>query len=243
MSKSNLIKIFSGLIILFSCVAATLADEPLEKPADKTIFSANRKFCVEMKLKDKKTTAYAISNQGKKQIRNKIWEMDGWYYNAALANDGEHLIIGYDKRNLLDLNYKPDQVMLSFYQNGKLFQTVRLNQLIENFSNLPRTASHYAWLKMFGFNENNLYSLTTFENREFLFDPSTGKPINIKLLEPSSAVSNANSSPTQETSKTSQTNPVSESPAQSSKSSKSYCFGLASSLIMIGLIHSSKSRF
>ncbi len=187
MRKNNIIKFCIGAAILFGCFSVIFADEPLEKPADKIICSPNRKFCVDMDYEDKQTTAYQINKQGKKEKRTKIWEMPGWFYNASLANDGEHLIIGNDWRNLVETNYKPDQIMLSFYRKGELFQQVKFNQLIENFAQMPRTVSHYAWCKMFGLDENGYYSVTTFEDRRFLFDPATGQPVNIKLLEPSSA--------------------------------------------------------
>jgi hypothetical protein len=102
--------------------------------------------------------------------------MDGWYRNTYLSDDGENLVVVYDGANLLSLDYKPDEVMLKFYDKGILLNEVRLNQLIKNpiAENLEKTESHFRWVDTYGMNEKQVFEVNTIEKKKFLFDIKTG---------------------------------------------------------------------
>jgi|GEM_PF-950482 len=174
------------LLSLLLLPVAAVADEPLEAPANKTIYSLNGKFSAFLDYDRKITTVYSIGRRGRREQRTKLWEMHGWFRNASLANDGEHLVVAYEGSNLLNLDYKQDEVMLTFYRRGEVINRVRLNELLEDPrpSSLERTVSHYKWSGTYGFDEQGRYIVNTIEKRLFIFDVATGRPINTKLFSP-----------------------------------------------------------
>ena len=70
------------------------ADEPLPPPADHWIYSANKKYSAFFSVKEKKTIVYQlVKPPARRQKKFKIWEMEGWYRNAYLSNNGQNLIV------------------------------------------------------------------------------------------------------------------------------------------------------
>jgi hypothetical protein len=54
----------------------------------------------------------------------------------------------YRGANLLaEQDYDPSTVVLSFFHSGKLVKRVPLGELYSDIDVLPRTVSHYFWLK------------------------------------------------------------------------------------------------
>jgi outer membrane lipoprotein-sorting protein len=175
--------LFFNILFLTGSVRA---DEPLPPPADYSIFSANRKYSATFQVNEKKTTVYKLDTSSKKTNKIKMWEMDGWYRNSYLSDDGENLVIVYDGANLLSLDYKTDEVMLKFYDKGNLLNKVRLNQLIKTpmAENLEKTESHFRWVDTYGMNEKQAFEVNTVEKKKFLFDIKTGLPIEGTLYVP-----------------------------------------------------------
>ncbi len=155
---------FCGVLCLGLRLAA---DAPPEAPADKTIRSLNGKFQAFLDAGRKQTTVFEV-RKGAPPVR--LWSMPGWFRVAALSDDGDHLVVGFDGNNLLPLDYRKDEAMLRFYERGKLLRTVRLSELIQDYSKLQRTVSHYAWGHYIGFDRNNRFLLDTVEGRRFTFD-------------------------------------------------------------------------
>ncbi len=52
---------------------------------------------------DKQITTIYRTSPGKRE--EKVWSMYGWFRVAALTDDGEHLIAGYESMNLIPLDY------------------------------------------------------------------------------------------------------------------------------------------
>lgn len=178
--KSKIFVLFTFILILQPI--SIWADEPLPPPKDYFINSANGKYTAFFSVKDKKTIVYELVGKIKKE-KQKIWEMDGWFRNTYLSNDGNNLIVAYEGANLLDNNYKTDQVMISFYDKGKLLKEIKLNQLIENPvpEKLEKTVSHYSWVETYGMNENQQFEVNTIKKKKFLFDIKTGNIIGGEL--------------------------------------------------------------
>src|SRR3989338_4557607 len=107
------------------------ADGPLLPPEAKAVCSQNGFFCAVMDPEQKVTTVVRRRAGG---VSQPLWSMDGWFRVAFVSNDGEYLVTGYDGGNLLPLKYKKDQVMISFYDRGRLIGQVRLNEMISDFS-------------------------------------------------------------------------------------------------------------
>ena len=138
--------LFAWLFLANALIVSNVvrADAPLPAPANRTILSRNGKFQAEFDWHTKKTTIYARQNATRK---TKLWQMNGWHRNAFLADNGRNLIVFYAGANLLNLSYKPDDVVITFYDRGTLLRQVRLNQIIPSPTpnKFRRTVSHYNW--------------------------------------------------------------------------------------------------
>jgi hypothetical protein len=150
------------------------ADELILPPETKTICSRNNFFCALMDPDTQVTTVYRRRAGG---VQENLWSMPGWFRIAFLSNDGEYLAAGYDGSNLLPLNYRKDEVMLSFYDRGKLIRQVRLNEMVLDFSKLERTGASYQWGAYLGLNQDDHLTVALVDKRWLLFDVKTGRLI------------------------------------------------------------------
>lgn len=150
------------------------ADSPLPPPARETVWSANNRFFAVMEPDKRITTIYRATRE---KDGEKVWSMFGWFRVAALADDGEHLVAGYDGSNLIPLDYDKREVMLYFFKRGELIHHVTLDQILQDFSRLQRTVSHYHWGYFEGFDDAGRYVLQTVEGRRIRYDVRTGLPI------------------------------------------------------------------
>ena len=137
------------------------------------VCSPSGEYCARLDPADRSILAY---KPGVEQIV--LWTATGWSRVAALADDGEHLVLGYEGMNLIPVDYEPDMEMLTFYRRGEIVKTVRLRDLISDIAiRMNRTVSHYYWGDYLGFDENGRYVLRTATGREFRFDMTTGQPV------------------------------------------------------------------
>ena len=169
--------LFSWLLLASALIVSNVvrADSPLPAPANHTVLSHNGKFQAEFDWKAKKTTVYARKNATRQA---KVWQMNGWHLNAFLADNGRNLVVFYAGANLLNLDYRPDDVMIKFYDRGKLLRQVRLNQIIANPTpdKFRRTVSHYSWLESYG-TDGDKFILNTLQKKRLVFDIKTGKSL------------------------------------------------------------------
>jgi hypothetical protein len=180
--KQLLFSVFVVVAVLSSIVKIK-ADTPLPPPADYWISSQNNKFKAFFDVKNKTTSVYKVEKIKRKEKKEKIWQMEGWFRNTFLSNDGKNLVVAYNGANLLELDYKIDEVMVSFYDEGSLLNQIRLNQLIESPSpeKLERTESHFKWVTTYGINAEQIFEINTVAKKQFLFDLKTGLPIGTQL--------------------------------------------------------------
>jgi hypothetical protein len=167
---SALVKASLAALLLLAPAGAS-ADEPLAKPWPKTVCSANRAYCAVMDP-ERWTTEVRIGEAG--QV---LWSMADWFRLAALSDDGEILVAGYDGMNLLPLDYRRDLVILTFYRRGTTVAEITLDEVIEDFGALGRTVSHYNWGHYLGFDEAGRYVIETVEGRRIAFDVTTGRAV------------------------------------------------------------------
>lgn len=163
-----------GFLLSVMAVGLCRADSPPERPSRYTIYSRNRAFQAVLDPKSDTTTVYKL---GKEQRKVRLWSMPGWYRVAYLANDGRHLVIGFDGMNLLPLNYRKEWKMVSFYDRGQLIRSYSLAQVILDCQNLRATASHFAWGTYWGINKRGEFVIDTEENRRLVYDVATGRRI------------------------------------------------------------------
>ena len=163
-----------GVAVVVTSVAPALADAPLLDYDVTEIDSPNRRFFAKAAPDESSTSVVRRERQGP---GISLWTMPGWSPVSFLSDDGEYLAIGYAGVYLLPLNYKPDDVMVSFYKRGKLVRAVRLNEIISDLRNLERGNSHYGWGMNVGFSGLHQFLVETAEpghQRRLVFDVTTG---------------------------------------------------------------------
>lgn len=105
-----------------------------------------------------------------------LWSMEGNYPRGWLSDDGEYFVGCSEGGNYLPPSFAKDLVILSFFKRGMLIGSVRLDQLITDFSRLERSRPPYRWSKYIGLNACGLIAGETVEGNRILFDIVTGSP-------------------------------------------------------------------
>lgn len=148
------------------------ADTPLRPPEKHVAHSPSRAIEAESDPAPNLTTIYRVAPDG---TRARLWTMNGWYRAIYPADDGEHLVLGFDGLNLLPVNAKPDLVVLRFVRRGEVIQALRLGDVLPDLSRLRRTASHLLWREAEGLDAQGRFVLVTVDGVKHVFDPATGR--------------------------------------------------------------------
>ena len=141
------------------------------------IASPNEHFEAAADLTTRTITVRKIEWRGRWGQQRDSWQMKGYFELLGLADDGEHLVAGARGVYPLPLNYKRNQVMVSFLRMGRLVGEVRLDQLIRDFSRLEKVASGYRWGRYLGLNRAGYFVVETVEGNKIPFDVHTGKAV------------------------------------------------------------------
>jgi hypothetical protein len=91
-------------------VGTARADTPLPPPQKHTATSPSKQIVAESDPATGLTTVYRVTNG----VREPRWAMAGWYRAIYPADDGEHLVLGFDGLNLAPKNAPDDLVVLRF---------------------------------------------------------------------------------------------------------------------------------
>ncbi|MBE9555645.1 MAG: hypothetical protein IMF08_02215 [Proteobacteria bacterium] len=158
------------LLALLPTIPAN-ADEPMMPPSVWETCSPSGEYCARLDPVENSILAY---KPGVETIV--LWRAEGWSSVAALADDGEHLVLGYEGMNLIPVDHEPDMEMLIFYRRGMVFQRIALSVLIDSAA-LQRTVSHWYWGDYLGLDANGHYAVHTADGKEFRFDMTTGLPV------------------------------------------------------------------
>lgn len=148
-----------------------LADEPLRPPHRHTTCSPSGEACV---TSDPEAGTFGHP-PGTSDPGAAPWILPSWFRVAYIANDGDHLVTGYDGRNLVPLENPEEIEILSFWRSGEPLRSYRLFDLIASKKALRRTASHYHWGRYEGFDEDGNFRLSTVEGVVLVFSPKTGE--------------------------------------------------------------------
>jgi hypothetical protein len=155
---------------LLAAAWSASADEPLARPSPWTVCSPSRVYCALSDPQSWTTRAFRAGQEGMV-----LWSMPGWFRVAALADDGSHLVTGYDGMNILPRNARRDTVLLAFYRHGELIAQARLADVIEDFGSLEPTVTGLNWGYYVGFDARGRYVVETVERRRLAFDVTTGR--------------------------------------------------------------------
>jgi len=103
------------------------------------------------------------------------WVLPGWFRVAFLADDGEHLVTGYDGGNLVPREVPETITVVSFWYQRRLLKSYTLDDLGYTKSKLQETASHYAWGSYEGFGADGRFRLRMIDDKVLAFDVATGE--------------------------------------------------------------------
>ncbi len=165
------------LAVTFGCLFAAQrvhADTPLPPPAKHVARSPSRAIEVESDPGPGLTTTYRVGADG---TRTRLWAMNGWYRAIYPADDGEHLVLGFEGLNLLPANVADDLIVVRFVRRGEVVAALTLHDVVPDRSILRRTASHLAWREGEGIDADGHFLVVTLDGVKHHFDVTTGRPL------------------------------------------------------------------
>ena len=145
------------------------ADAPLPPPARYTKCSASGAFCLTSDPND----GTSIHQRGEPE--RALWTLPEWYRVAFVADDGEHLVTGFDGANLVPVDPPEETVIVRFWQRGRLLQSHTLRALGYGRDALRRTVSHSAWGSYAGFDSSERFRLVMVDGTALVFDVTSGE--------------------------------------------------------------------
>ena len=144
------------------------ADAPLPPPAKYTVCSPNQAFCA---VADPATQSVAVSARGAAKPN---WSLSSWHRQVFLGNDGDHMVIGPPGLNLISLEAKASDPILTFMNRNAVVRVIQVGELFPKMSSLRRTASHYAWGNVVGISQNDQFIVQLVDGRRVAFSVLTG---------------------------------------------------------------------
>lgn len=112
------------LPVLLALATLALADEPLSPPSVWEVCSPSGVYCATLDPEANRITVRRAGAAG-----DVLWSTPGWSRVAALADDGDHLMLGCDGMNLIPLDYDSGMPMLTFYRRSEIIAVMRLRDL------------------------------------------------------------------------------------------------------------------
>lgn len=158
-------------------VAAALAAVPVAAAAAEPVaarwatWSPDGRFVAELDPGRMETAVYRIDAVG---ARHYEWSMPGWFGHAALANGGDHFVVGSEEGGVVHADWHPADVVLRFYERGLLVRAITLSELVPDPTEMIRVESHFYWGRTKGFDAAGHYVVETIDH-VWLFAPETGE--------------------------------------------------------------------
>lgn len=133
-------------LVVFSAAltAICFADTPLSEPKKYRICDYTVTYCASL-VPEEDTRIYRISGDLEAPRTGLVYTIPGWHRSAHISPTGEYFVAGYPGVNLLPLNVKDSQIVVTIWKSGKLHKTVSIGQVLKSMNSLKRTASHYSW--------------------------------------------------------------------------------------------------
>jgi|GEM_PF-748743 len=163
-----------------SCLAlasapAARADAPLPPPAPHTARSPSKAVEAESDPVTGLTTVFRVVGG----TREKAWSMPGWYRALHVADDGEHLVLGFDGLNLLPRNAPDTLVVLRFVRRGEVVAVRTVRDVVRDRALLRPIASHLLWRNGEGFDAEGRFVVETTDGARQVFDVATGTRVDV----------------------------------------------------------------
>lgn len=164
-----------ALALVLGAGAPARADSPLPPPATHTAVSPSKAVEAVSDAKTEVTTVYRVVD-GR---REKAWAMPGWYRAVHVADDGDHVVIGFDGLNLLPKEAPDDLVVLRFVRRGEVVASLTVLDVVRTRTLLKPTVSHLAWRDAEGFDAEGRFFVQTLDGARQVFEVATGKRIDV----------------------------------------------------------------
>ena len=155
---------------------------PVSKLPLKTFPSKNHKFTAIVCPDDKNIFVFKVNWHGNVGRREKIpmWSTEACFEEVWVANDGQHIIGTNYAEGTLPSNYTKEEILFSFFKNGKSIGDIGLSEIISDLSKLEKTQLGLRWGNLKGFNEAGYLVAETVENQVVMFDPATGTKVEFR---------------------------------------------------------------
>jgi hypothetical protein len=103
---------------------------------------------------------------------NALWTIDWYAFSVTVASDGHHLVRWGDWPE----RGQWGALALAFYKDGKELKRYRVLDLVVEPTKLPRSTSHYKWLKQHRFEDQaGRLTLETRMGERYVFDVKSGE--------------------------------------------------------------------
>jgi hypothetical protein len=139
-------------------------------------------------LRTQYTKSGLYKNDGSK---DPLWTVDWYKRPVVVADDGVHLVAFGRWAYFKEARTKPPDMealkreALSFYAKGKLLRTYSIGELVDTPGLLPRSVSHFRWLKSSALLDiSRQFEVITHDGNRVLFELSTGKLLNKAPVRP-----------------------------------------------------------
>lgn len=160
--------------LAFGVTSVGYADTPLRPPEKYVAHSPGKTIEAESDPAPNQTTVYRVAPDG---TRTRLWAMPGWFRAIYPADDGEHLVLGFDGLNLLPGNAADELIVVRFVRRGEIVASLTLHDVVPDRSILRRTASHLAWREGEGIDADGHFVVITMDGVKHHYDLATGRPV------------------------------------------------------------------
>jgi hypothetical protein len=130
-------------IVTFFCliVATVPADTPAAPPRVVENLSRNLKIRAISDPWTNETIVYDVNPD--RTARNALWKFPKWLSRFEVSGDGNEIVA--QNVDLLPLDFRSDDVLLTFIRRGTVIKEVTVNQLLGPHPDLVRTIGHFSW--------------------------------------------------------------------------------------------------
>ena len=99
-----------------------------------------------------------------------VWTVDWFSYKVYLSKNGRYLV------RMGPWASSPSNEAFSFFADGKLLKTYKVEDIVRDVAALPHTVSHFEWEKNTGLDDAaGTFNASTLEGGDFIFDLATGE--------------------------------------------------------------------
>lgn len=164
----------------------TLVEPAFEVPVSKfplkTFHSKNHQFTAIVCPDDKNIFVFKVNWHGNVGRREKkpMWSTEACFEEVWVANDGQHMIGATYAEGTLPSNYTREEIIFSFFKNGKSIGDIGLSEIISDLSKLKKAQLGLRWGNLKGFNETGYLVAETVENQILMLDPTTGTKVEFR---------------------------------------------------------------